>query len=215
MSELCRICATPTTRFCTGCEQAHYCSVECQREDWPLHREDCEIGLRLPFRKNRRVERYAAALKMLGEHYFAEYTRWLRFSPTGEYMPNRQLDSDIRKLLMKATSTKYRFSIVNHFFSLWQALVEHIFSAVDEKPALESQIGYISKMLVDLWLSDSGFTFHKETTQRKERKIAAEWKTFLDTLLTYGGATTLQRDAIEARNGLLALRTAETIATGD
>lgn len=215
MPELCNICAKPTTRFCTGCEKAHYCSVECQRQDWPTHREECDIGLRFPFSKSKRIELYAGALKMFGEHYFAEYTRWLNTARTGDYMPTREIDVDLRNILLRAVSSKYRWTVINQFAALWRALVEHIFCAIEEKAAYEAQMEHISKMLVSIWLKESGFTFRKETADRKESRIAAEWKMFLDTLLNYGSADSRRRDAIEERNGQLALKTAETIVTGD
>jgi len=37
----CWTCAVPSNLFCAKCKQAHYCSKECQRADWKLHKEIC------------------------------------------------------------------------------------------------------------------------------------------------------------------------------
>ena len=28
---------------CSGCKQALYCSTECQREDWRVHKRECNL----------------------------------------------------------------------------------------------------------------------------------------------------------------------------
>jgi len=37
----CNICGSKETFLCGGCNQAHYCSKECQKKDWPIHRQTC------------------------------------------------------------------------------------------------------------------------------------------------------------------------------
>ncbi|KAK4447670.1 hypothetical protein QBC34DRAFT_354692 [Podospora aff. communis PSN243] len=39
---LCTMCLKPGENFCGGCEQARYCSAECQRADWPIHKKLCK-----------------------------------------------------------------------------------------------------------------------------------------------------------------------------
>lgn len=34
-------CGKPGTKKCSGCSVARYCSVECQRENWPKHKKVC------------------------------------------------------------------------------------------------------------------------------------------------------------------------------
>lgn len=48
LERFCRSCLKPTTalqegqlRRCTGCLAVNYCSVECQRKNWPTHRSEC------------------------------------------------------------------------------------------------------------------------------------------------------------------------------
>ena len=38
----CRRCGMGANKRCGGCKTAHYCSVECQREDWSEHRVPCK-----------------------------------------------------------------------------------------------------------------------------------------------------------------------------
>jgi hypothetical protein len=35
-------CNNEATKTCTQCREASYCSVECQRKDWPLHKSNCK-----------------------------------------------------------------------------------------------------------------------------------------------------------------------------
>jgi hypothetical protein len=30
-------------KLCTGCEQVRYCSIECQKKDWPVHKLSCMV----------------------------------------------------------------------------------------------------------------------------------------------------------------------------
>jgi hypothetical protein len=39
---LCTMCLKPGENVCGGCEQARYCSTECQRADWPTHKKLCK-----------------------------------------------------------------------------------------------------------------------------------------------------------------------------
>ena len=38
---LCTMCLKPGENFCGGCQQARYCSPECQRADWSIHKTLC------------------------------------------------------------------------------------------------------------------------------------------------------------------------------
>lgn len=29
-------------KACSGCKEVHYCSKECQRDDWKIHKKDCK-----------------------------------------------------------------------------------------------------------------------------------------------------------------------------
>ncbi|KIJ28442.1 hypothetical protein M422DRAFT_270310 [Sphaerobolus stellatus SS14] len=55
MPETCGTCLKPTTtpgerfRRCAECKNAKYCSRECQKKDWPRHRQECnEVDRRIP-----------------------------------------------------------------------------------------------------------------------------------------------------------------------
>jgi len=37
----CQICGNITTKICSRCRFIFYCSVECQKADWPAHRPHC------------------------------------------------------------------------------------------------------------------------------------------------------------------------------
>lgn len=37
----CVICGQATPKKCMGCQSAHYCCVEHQREAWPSHKTEC------------------------------------------------------------------------------------------------------------------------------------------------------------------------------
>ena len=39
----CAVCNAPTRTKCSHCLQVYYCSVNCQREHWSLHRDECQI----------------------------------------------------------------------------------------------------------------------------------------------------------------------------
>jgi hypothetical protein len=38
---LCAVCAVPCRRQCSGCHRVAYCSVECQKVQWSLHKLEC------------------------------------------------------------------------------------------------------------------------------------------------------------------------------
>lgn len=40
-NQLCGICGVKTTKHCTKCKNIYYCSSECQRNDWKVHKELC------------------------------------------------------------------------------------------------------------------------------------------------------------------------------
>ncbi|KAE8441731.1 hypothetical protein EG329_004517 [Mollisiaceae sp. DMI_Dod_QoI] len=40
-SEKCCICSKATENKCAVCKSAHYCSADCQKKDWPLHKLLC------------------------------------------------------------------------------------------------------------------------------------------------------------------------------
>lgn len=33
-------------KHCAGCQRATYCSAECQKENWPLHKKMCKIDVK-------------------------------------------------------------------------------------------------------------------------------------------------------------------------
>jgi len=37
----CWVCGKPNSMKCSKCKAAAYCSVECQRTDWPSHKTKC------------------------------------------------------------------------------------------------------------------------------------------------------------------------------
>ena len=39
----CCMCATKTTEHCGRCKHVFYCSKDCQRTDWPVHRHVCGL----------------------------------------------------------------------------------------------------------------------------------------------------------------------------
>jgi hypothetical protein len=39
---LCKICNKPGDSKCARCKKIHYCSVECQKKDWPEHKKYCK-----------------------------------------------------------------------------------------------------------------------------------------------------------------------------
>lgn len=41
ISTTCAACAKPTAASCSRCRLAHYCGPECQRAQWPAHKEPC------------------------------------------------------------------------------------------------------------------------------------------------------------------------------
>ena len=40
--DICSTCNTACTSRCNGCKVARYCSKDCQRADWPLHKKVCK-----------------------------------------------------------------------------------------------------------------------------------------------------------------------------
>jgi hypothetical protein len=38
---ICNVCQKPSTLRCSKCRQAYYCSKECQKKDWKLHKKSC------------------------------------------------------------------------------------------------------------------------------------------------------------------------------
>jgi hypothetical protein len=38
----CTLCLKPATKVCSRCHFYRYCSLECQKKDWPKHKVDCE-----------------------------------------------------------------------------------------------------------------------------------------------------------------------------
>jgi len=46
----CAICNGSDARFCSSCHSISYCSPECQKTDWPLHKTICKTLTTLPSR---------------------------------------------------------------------------------------------------------------------------------------------------------------------
>lgn len=38
----CHRCGRPSDKQCTRCKVRRYCSIECQRADWPAHKPHCK-----------------------------------------------------------------------------------------------------------------------------------------------------------------------------
>ncbi|KZT36861.1 hypothetical protein SISSUDRAFT_916495 [Sistotremastrum suecicum HHB10207 ss-3] len=58
MTRTCIVCNTETSKTCTGCKFAAYCSKECQRKNWILHIVECDH----PPREITTADRLAAGL---------------------------------------------------------------------------------------------------------------------------------------------------------
>lgn len=39
---ICAVCQKPSSKRCTGCGARRYCSVDCQKRDWPTHKAQCK-----------------------------------------------------------------------------------------------------------------------------------------------------------------------------
>jgi len=39
---ICRTCENPAARKCSRCKVAYYCNEECQKKDWPGHKNSCQ-----------------------------------------------------------------------------------------------------------------------------------------------------------------------------
>lgn len=42
-SSPCSVCFTPSTLKCSRCKVSFYCSVDCQRKDWAVHKNTCDL----------------------------------------------------------------------------------------------------------------------------------------------------------------------------
>ncbi|CAB9511323.1 MYND finger [Seminavis robusta] len=40
---VCMVCRNPTRKECSICAEVHYCSQDCQRHDWPVHKIFCKL----------------------------------------------------------------------------------------------------------------------------------------------------------------------------
>lgn len=43
-NKLCASCQLPCGLFCTRCRVTPYCSVECQKDSWPMHKKACKLN---------------------------------------------------------------------------------------------------------------------------------------------------------------------------
>lgn len=48
VAHTCTICNGSDTKFCSSCHSTSYCSPECQKTDWPLHKTICKSLTTLP-----------------------------------------------------------------------------------------------------------------------------------------------------------------------
>ncbi|KAH8674471.1 hypothetical protein BGZ60DRAFT_404089 [Tricladium varicosporioides] len=46
----CIICNSSNAKSCSSCHSISYCSLECQKSDWPLHKTICKTFTTLPSR---------------------------------------------------------------------------------------------------------------------------------------------------------------------
>ena len=53
----CKICLVTTELFCTQCRDENYCGVNCQRVDWPKHKEFCKKHVPTPLDINGKLSR--------------------------------------------------------------------------------------------------------------------------------------------------------------
>jgi len=65
----CAVCGQLAKCLCTGCKHIFYCSRDCQRKDWPNHKDFCKEMAKLPYRieRNPVIGRYMVATKDLAE----------------------------------------------------------------------------------------------------------------------------------------------------
>jgi hypothetical protein len=42
-SKSCKVCQNPSSSKCSVCHSVSYCSADCQRADWPIHKLQCEL----------------------------------------------------------------------------------------------------------------------------------------------------------------------------
>lgn len=45
---LCAMCSLRGPNTCMGCGSIHYCSVDCQKQDWPVHKILCKTFKNFP-----------------------------------------------------------------------------------------------------------------------------------------------------------------------
>lgn len=43
MDQYCSVCKQSTQHRCSRCQFDYYCSEECQKKDWPVHKEQCGL----------------------------------------------------------------------------------------------------------------------------------------------------------------------------
>ncbi len=55
--QLCHVCRKDgVTKLCAGCGAFRYCSVECQRVDWPIHKQECKLLFQMCSHKSKWLE---------------------------------------------------------------------------------------------------------------------------------------------------------------
>ena len=75
MSSSCQVCDKPnSTKKCTACKAAVYCSVDCQKKDWPEHKQSCGLCYATYFAENKGALKYEdfEVIKKLGDGNFTE-----------------------------------------------------------------------------------------------------------------------------------------------
>lgn len=70
----CNCCGRHATKECSGCGLDVYCSVECQKEAWPEHREHCDkevqtVEARFGRRSKRGIPTYLESTRAFREFY--------------------------------------------------------------------------------------------------------------------------------------------------
>ncbi|KZS98805.1 hypothetical protein SISNIDRAFT_447623 [Sistotremastrum niveocremeum HHB9708] len=85
MARGCSVCGTPTSKTCTGCSRATYCSKECQSEDWVCHIVECDK----PGRKVTSADRLAARV-LRGDSRLLTYDAAVKFGFVGTEGPEEE-----------------------------------------------------------------------------------------------------------------------------
>lgn len=141
----CRSCDGPGIKKCGQCQLVRYCSVECQRKDWPNHKLICSKKKELMETISDEDRKYGIYLSKI--HYYAVFTTVFNHMERANISffdyPGCLLDIDTSKCTYKTPVDPIEIFMTSSFWMCDEEFISSILSEYHQTMELEKDTFYI------------------------------------------------------------------------